>query len=631
MAHTFISFSSKDIETAHRVYDSLTARGIDCWISSRDIPTGANYQDEIVKAIESSCVMVLIFSKNANSSEEIKKEMGLASENQLVLMPLRMDDTLATGGFKYNFATSQWIGLYQDFDENIETVVKTINTLTAKQDKFVSIVQESVDEGDDILLPLIKSYLISEGEEIGLTSGQAEKIIHLVKGKTNSNETEIEYLELIEQVLEDKVVSFTERKMLAKKAKQLGISTKRADELLAQEKKKLGIYDSSINEETTVVLQSVVSNLPPISDEDSLNQDDEALEGLILQDEDRGQFQSIIDNLRNKINALIHNSTSVRPFEKALGSAKAYLRFQPNYLYENTQALKDFGLLAIDDDLIDSTIYIFEFHITGNQITFDFKIGKGSQNIRMKLHNIYKKYSDIFTKVMKPNRRLSDSWHLAFQKNILSEEEILQHFENGLDLEELIEVRIRDLFEIDIPKMMNCIDKEINSNDDYDNLYTYQEDNDLSGPSVWHLNTGGRSWKDQMTFHYWIAGGGKKWSDIIRKLKIGDEVFAYLSGKGYVGHGFVKGEPIILNDYVVMHGEFKNQKLSNLSIESSTLNALNENRQITNVDDYEYVISVEWVAALDANDAKSEKGLHISPLTGCKMNNKTLEFLRAVF
>ena len=94
-------------------------------------------QDEIVKAIESSCVMVLIFSKNANSSEEIKKEMGLASENQLVLMPLRMDDTLATGGFKYNFATSQWIGLYQDFDENIETVVKTINTLTAKQDKFV--------------------------------------------------------------------------------------------------------------------------------------------------------------------------------------------------------------------------------------------------------------------------------------------------------------------------------------------------------------------------------------------------------------------------------------------------------------------------------------------------------------
>ena len=629
MAHTFISFSSKDIEMALRVHDALTIRGIDCWISKRDIPTGANYQEEIARAIKTASIMVLIFSENANSSNNIPDEIALAKKNHLVLMPLKINEYLEEDAFELNLATSQYIDLYQDFEKIIQEVAVTIKAINERQDNFAALLAQH--SGDDVFKPHIKDWLLQEAKERKLTKGQAEKIINQVLGRTNNKESELEYLKLIEQVLEDGIVSSIEVLMLSKKAKQLGISLSRADELLAHEKKKLGIYNSSITEETTVVSQSVVINLPLISEEDILNQDDGALEGLLLQNEDRGQFQSIIDNLRNKINALIHNSTSVRPFEKALGSAKAYLRFQPNYLYENTQALKNFGLLAIDDDLIDSTIYIFEFHITGNQITFDFKIGKGSQNIRMKLHNIYKKYSDIFTKVMKPNRRLSDSWHLAFQKNILSEEEILQHFENGLDLEELIEVRIRDLFEIDIPKMMNCIDKEINSNDDYDNLSTYQEDNDLSGPSVWHLNTGGRSWKDQMTFHYWIAGGGKKWSDIIRKLKIGDEVFAYLSGKGYVGHGFVKGEPIILNDYVVMHGEFKNQKLSNLSIESSTLNALNENRQITNVDDYEYVISVEWVAALDANDAKSEKGLHISPLTGCKMNNKTLEFLRAVF
>jgi hypothetical protein len=395
------------------------------------------------------------------------------------------------------------------------------------------------------------------------------------------------------------------------------------------EEMQIAINDSSINKETANVSELMSSNLAYNANKYNLNQDYETVEALILKDDDNEKFKSLMDNYRNKISALIHNSKSVRPFEKALGSARAYLRFQPNYLYENIQVLKDFGLLSADDDLVDSTLYIFEFHITAKQITFDFKIGKGSQNIRTKLHNIYKKYSDIFTKVMKPNRRLSDSWHLAFQKNILSEEEILQHFENSLDVEELIEVRIRDLFEIDIPKMMNCIDKEINS--DYDNLSTYQEDNDLSGPSVWHLNTGGRSWKDQKTFHYWIAGGGGRYKDTIHKLKIGDEVYAYLSGKGYVGYGFVKGEPIILNDYVVMHGEFKDQKLSGLSIDSTTLNAMNENRKITNVDNYEYVIPIEWVIAVDANDAKSKEGLNISPLTGCKMNNKTLEFLRSVF
>lgn len=54
MAQTFISFSSKDIETALRVHDALTVRGIDCWISERDIPTGANFQIEIPKAIKKS-------------------------------------------------------------------------------------------------------------------------------------------------------------------------------------------------------------------------------------------------------------------------------------------------------------------------------------------------------------------------------------------------------------------------------------------------------------------------------------------------------------------------------------------------------------------------------------------------
>jgi hypothetical protein len=625
MAHTFISFSSKDIEMALRVHDALTIRGIDCWISKRDIPTGANYQEEIARAIKTASIMVLIFSENANSSNNIPDEIALAKKNHLVLMPLKINEYLEEDAFELNLATSQYIDLYQDFEKIIEEVAVTIKAINERQDNFTALLAQH--SGDDVFKPHIKDWLLQEAKERKLTKGQAEKIINQVLGRTNHKESELEYLKLIEQVLEDGIVSSIEVLMLSKKAKQLGISLSRADELLAHEKKKLGIYDSPITEETTVVLQSVLSNLSPISDENSLNQDDEALEGPLLQDE--GIFNDLKLDISNKINVLIENNSNVRKFKDLKN--KLLFQFQPNYLYENIQVLKDFGLLTSDDNLADNTVFLFEINLRYEHIVFRCFIGPGTQSTRERLYNIYKAHRKVFTKVVKSSGQLSPSWHQAHQKQILSKNEMQLHLENKLDIDTLIDVRIRDLFEIDIPKMMNCIDKEMNSNDDYDNLYTYQEDNDLSGPSVWHLNTGGRSWKDQMTFHYWIAGGGKKWSDIIRKLKIGDEVFAYLSGKGYVGHGFVKGEPIILNDYVVMHGEFKNQKLSNLSIESSTLNAMNENRQITNVDDYEYVISVEWVAALDENDAKSEKGLHISPLTGCKMNNKTLDFLRSVF
>ena len=448
MARTFISFSSKDTEMAHRVYDALSAQGIDCWISSQNIPTGANYQEEIVRAIKSASVMVLIFSENASSSIEIPKEMALASQNNLVLMPLRIDDTLARDAFEYTLATSQWIALYNDFEKHIEDVGTTIKAITERHDNFASIVQEAVDSGEDVFRPHVKDYLIEEAKEMLLTAGQAEKIINIVLGRINNKESELEYLKLIEQVLEDRVVSFLETKMLAKRAKQLGISAPRADILLSQEKQKLGIFDAT--------------------------------------------------NIENIV-------TDVKPL--------------------------------------------------------------------------------IETSAPYSAEQLSVNQEVKYIANI---EPLIQSFPS----------------------------------------------------TIWHLNTGGRSWQDQMTFHYWTAGGGKRYKDTIYKLNIGDEVYAYLSGKGYVAHGFVIGAPTILNDYVVMSGAYKGQKLVNLPITTAGRDRLTENENITNgihltkqdADDYEYALAVEWVKAVGEEDAKFKTGLNISPLTGCKLKSiEILEFLKSVF
>ncbi len=113
MAHdVFISFSSLDTATAERICDGLTTRGIACWISSRDVTPGGNYQDEIVSALTSSCVMVLVYSQNANSSGEIQKELALAAQNQLTVIPIRIDDVVPTKGFGYSLATSQWVEIF---------------------------------------------------------------------------------------------------------------------------------------------------------------------------------------------------------------------------------------------------------------------------------------------------------------------------------------------------------------------------------------------------------------------------------------------------------------------------------------------------------------------------------------
>jgi outer membrane biosynthesis protein TonB len=121
-ASVFISYSSKDREVAGSVCDALERRGFKCWISSRDIRPGENFQQAIVKAIRSARVMVLVFTTNANSSNEIMKEVALAGQNQLVVIPVRVEDVLPNDAFAYEFATRQWVDLFDDWEKSLASL-----------------------------------------------------------------------------------------------------------------------------------------------------------------------------------------------------------------------------------------------------------------------------------------------------------------------------------------------------------------------------------------------------------------------------------------------------------------------------------------------------------------------------
>lgn len=54
---------------ADAVYAGLEARGIRCWMAPHKIRPGTDWGAAIIEAIETSKVMVLIFSAHANASE----------------------------------------------------------------------------------------------------------------------------------------------------------------------------------------------------------------------------------------------------------------------------------------------------------------------------------------------------------------------------------------------------------------------------------------------------------------------------------------------------------------------------------------------------------------------------------
>ena len=127
MSHqVFISYSSKDKKFAEKIYSFLNKKGISCWISSKDIPAGADYQVCVVEAINTAQIVLLIFSANANSSNEIAKELSLASKK--ILIPTRIEDVIPEGAFQYQLSNRQFIDLFEDFDNRLQELAERIQS-----------------------------------------------------------------------------------------------------------------------------------------------------------------------------------------------------------------------------------------------------------------------------------------------------------------------------------------------------------------------------------------------------------------------------------------------------------------------------------------------------------------------
>ena len=125
----FLSHSSKDHAIAETICRALESRGLTCWMSSRDIRPGENFQEAIIRAIRGAGMMVMVFSANSNNSDEVKKEIALAGQHKLLVVPVRVEDVVPAEAFQYELATRQWIDLFGNWEQAIERLAMQIRSV----------------------------------------------------------------------------------------------------------------------------------------------------------------------------------------------------------------------------------------------------------------------------------------------------------------------------------------------------------------------------------------------------------------------------------------------------------------------------------------------------------------------
>jgi hypothetical protein len=110
MAHdVFISYSAQDKPIADAICANIEAAGVRCWISPRDIAPGEDWPAAIATAISQSRIMVLVFSTSSNASDDVGREIILAANHRLVIIPFKIDNVEPEPGKQYYLARTHWL------------------------------------------------------------------------------------------------------------------------------------------------------------------------------------------------------------------------------------------------------------------------------------------------------------------------------------------------------------------------------------------------------------------------------------------------------------------------------------------------------------------------------------------
>lgn len=134
MAHdVFISYSSKDKLFADAICSTLEQNNIRCWIAPRDILPGFDYGSSIVSGVKVSKYMLLIFSTHSNESAHVKREVELAVNYGVTVIPFRIEDVKPSSTMEYFLSGTHWFyATDSPLDAHINNVTHYIRLLLHK-------------------------------------------------------------------------------------------------------------------------------------------------------------------------------------------------------------------------------------------------------------------------------------------------------------------------------------------------------------------------------------------------------------------------------------------------------------------------------------------------------------------
>ena len=123
----FVSYSRQDNDKVQALTGRLRAAGVRLWMDVRNIDGAAMWGEEIVNAVANSKVLLLLVSRSSVNSQNVVKEVLLASERKGHILPVDLEATDIPSSLRYALAGIQHIEYFHgDADANLRAILRSL-------------------------------------------------------------------------------------------------------------------------------------------------------------------------------------------------------------------------------------------------------------------------------------------------------------------------------------------------------------------------------------------------------------------------------------------------------------------------------------------------------------------------
>ena len=129
-ADVFISYAAKDRERVALLVEGLQKAGVSVWIDMDGIEVAAMWSREIVSAIRECKVLLLSISPHSTESENVVKELALASERKKPIIPIYLEPAVIPETMEYQLAGIQRVEFFEGREElAMRAVIRALTKL----------------------------------------------------------------------------------------------------------------------------------------------------------------------------------------------------------------------------------------------------------------------------------------------------------------------------------------------------------------------------------------------------------------------------------------------------------------------------------------------------------------------